>query len=67
MTEKTITLQNVYKKRTSLEKRIARVETRVVPEVKVSKKELAGLEKIRQSIRKGNFVSEKELFLALSK
>jgi len=67
MAEKTITLQNVYKKLTSLEKRIAKVETRIVPEVKVSKKELAELEKIRHSIRKGSFVSEKQLFLALSK
>ena len=59
-------LQNIYKKISRIEEKISHIEKRLVPEVKLSKKELNELESIRQDIKKGNFVSEKELFSALS-
>ncbi|HZX20385.1 MAG TPA: hypothetical protein VFF13_05210 [archaeon] len=59
-------IQNIYKKISKIEKKISHLEKRLVPEVKLSKKELNELENIRQEIKKGNFVSEKELFSVLS-
>ncbi len=59
-------LQNIYKKISRIEEKISHIEKRLVPEVKLGKKELNELENIRQDIKKGNFVSEKELFSVLS-
>ena len=61
-----ITIQKVYSKISMIEQRLAKLENRLIPEIKVSKKELAQLAKIRKEIKKGNFASEKELFSALS-
>ncbi|MBN2067581.1 MAG: hypothetical protein JW744_03885 [Candidatus Diapherotrites archaeon] len=62
-----VSLQMVCKKLDSLESRLDRIEKRLVPEVKITKKEAAELERIRQEIRSGETISEKELFSILSK
>jgi hypothetical protein len=62
-----VSLQTVYKKLGKLEERLSKVEERLVPEIKISKREMAELEKVRKEIRKGEFASEKELFSILSK
>ena len=66
MAEK-VNLQLVYKKLNSLEERVNNLEKRTVPEVKIAKREAAELAKIRQEIRKGEAISERELFSILSK
>ena len=65
MAESTV-LQNIYRKISRIEEKISHIEKRLVPEIKLSKSELAGLERVRRDIRKGNVVSEKELFSVLS-
>jgi len=62
-----VSLQTIYKKLNKLENRLDNIEDRLVPEVKVSAKESAELDKIRQEIKFGETVSEKELFSILSK
>lgn len=59
-------LQSIYRKISRIEEKISHIEKRLVPEVKLSKKELNELEHIRQDIKRGKFVSEKELFSVLS-
>jgi hypothetical protein len=67
MGAETITLQLVYDKLNSLEVKVANLEKKVIPEVKISSKEAAELEKIRQEIKIGKTISEKKLFSLLSK
>ena len=67
MPEQSITLQLVYEKLNSLEAKVARLEKCTIPEVKISARESAELEKIRQEIKNGETISEKELFSILSK
>jgi hypothetical protein len=62
-----VTLEMVYNKLSRLESKVSSLEKRLVPEAKVSEKETAELEKIRQEIRQGETISEKELFSLLSK
>ena len=62
-----VTLEMVYNKLSRLENKVSSLEKRLVPEVKISQKEAAELEKIRQEIRQGETISEKELFSILSK
>lgn len=62
-----VVLQNIYRKISRIEEKISHIEKRLVPEVKLGKKELNELENIRQGIKNGNFVSEKELFSVLAK
>ncbi len=64
----TVTLQDVYSKLTIIEKRLSRVENKLsIPEIKLTEKEMNELNKIREEIRKGNYLNEKELFSALVK
>ncbi|HLD58348.1 MAG TPA: hypothetical protein VI977_01750 [archaeon] len=67
MSADAISLQLVYEKLNNLEAKVAKLEKRIVPEIKISAKEAAELEKIRQEIKKGETISEKELFAILSK
>jgi len=62
-----VTLEMVYNKLSRLENKVSSLEKRLVPEVKISQREAAELEKIRQEIRQGETISEKELFSILSK
>ncbi len=62
-----VTLQMVYRKLNSLEEKVGKLEKKLIPEVNLSKKELAELNKIRQEIKNGETISEKELFSILSK
>ncbi len=62
-----VTLEMVYDKLNRLEDKVSSLEKRLVPEVKISQKEASELEKIRQEIRQGENISEKELFSILSK
>jgi len=62
-----VTLQMVYRKLNSLEEKVGRLEKKLIPEVEISKKEVAQLDRIRQEIRSGETISEKELFSILSK
>jgi len=62
-----ITLEMVYTKLSRLEDKVSSIEKRLVPEVKVSQREAGELEKIRQEIKQGETISEKELFSILSK
>jgi len=62
-----ITLEMVYKKLNRLEDKVSSLEKKLVPEVKISQREAAELEKIRQEIRQGESISEKELFSILTK
>jgi len=64
--EKNITLQKVYDKVSRIEERLARLEKKVVPEIRLGNREAKELERIRQEIRGGNTISEKELFSILS-
>lgn len=57
----------VYNKLSSLENKVSSIEKRLVPEVKITQREAAELEKIRKEIRSGETISEKELFSILSK
>jgi len=50
-----------------LEDKVSSLEKKLVPEVKISQREAAELEKIRQEIRQGESISEKELFSILTK
>ena len=61
-----VTLEMVYNKLNRLEDKVSSLEKRLVPEVKISQKEASELEKIRQEIRQGETISEKELFSILS-
>jgi len=45
---------------------LARLEKKVVPEIRLGNREAKELERIRQEIRGGNTISEKELFSILS-
>ncbi|MFH1588795.1 MAG: hypothetical protein ABIA76_05660 [Candidatus Diapherotrites archaeon] len=64
----TVTLQAVYSKLTTIEKRLSRVENKLsIPEIKLTKREMNELNKIREDIRKGNYLSEEELFSVLAK
>ncbi len=67
MGAETISLQLVYDKLNSLEAKVANLEKKVIPEVKISAKEAAEFEKIRQEIKSGKTISEKKLFSLLSK
>lgn len=62
-----VSLQLIYQKINDLEEKIAKLEKRIVPEECISAKEAAELEKIRQEIKRGETISEKELFSILSK
>ncbi len=62
-----VTLEMVYNKLSRLENKVSNIEKRLVPEVRISQREAAELEKIRQEIRQGETISEKELFSILSK
>ena len=62
-----VSLQMIYEKLNCLEDRLDGIEERLVPEVKISAKESAELEKIRKEIREGKTISEKKLFSILSK
>lgn len=64
---RTVTIEMIYNKLAGIEKRLGNVERRLsIPETKLSKKELGMLEKAREEIRKGNYLTEKELFSILS-
>jgi len=67
MSEENVSLQLVYKRLNKLEGRLIKLEKKVVPEAKISKSETAELEEIRQEIKRGETISEKELFSVLSK
>jgi len=62
-----VTLQMVYRKLNSLEEKVGKLEKKLIPEVNLSKKEIVELDKIRQEIKNGETISEKELFSILSK
>ncbi len=62
-----VTLEMVNNKLNRLEDKVSSIEKRLVPEVKISQREAAELEKIRQEIKQGETISEKELFSILSK
>ncbi len=63
----TITLERVYKKLDTLEDRMEAIEHLLIPTIKLGMKELKELEKSRESIRKGNYLAEKEIFEILGK
>jgi predicted DNA-binding protein YlxM (UPF0122 family) len=64
----TVTLQAVYNKLTTIEKRLSKVENKLsIPEIKLTKSEMNELNKIREDIKKGNYLSENKLFSALMK
>ncbi len=63
---RTVSLEMVCDRLNRLEGKISILEKRLVPEVKISEKEAAELEKIRQEIRNSETISEKELFSILS-
>ena len=67
MSGENVSLQLVYRRLNKLEDRLIKLEKKVVPEAKISKSETAELEKIRQEIKRGETISEKELFSILSK
>ena len=46
--EKNITLQKVYDKVSRIEERLARLEKKVVPEIRLGNREAKELERIRQ-------------------
>ncbi len=57
----------MMKKIEALESRLKRVEKmNNIPEVKLSERELAEIEKAKKEIRSGKYMSEKELFAILS-
>ena len=62
-----VTLEIVYNKLNRLENKVSSLEKRLVPEVKISRREADELERIRQEIRQGETISEKDLFSILSK
>ncbi|HZX34210.1 MAG TPA: hypothetical protein VFF09_02410 [archaeon] len=64
---KSVSLQKVLKKLENIDSRLKRLEKKQsIPEVKLSPKELAGIEKAKKEIRSGSYLGEKELFAILS-
>ena len=56
-----VTLKMIYNKLDKLESKLDVVEQVMVPQVKLSKKEIKGLEEARKEIRKGNYTTLYEL------
>lgn len=56
-----VTLKMIYNKLDKLESKLDVVEQVIVPQVKLSKKEMKELEGARKEIRKGNYTTLHEL------
>ena len=66
--EKTVSVQQIYKKLENLEREVKTMKKQhLLPVVRLSDKEMAELEKARKEIKSGNFLTEKELFEILKK